>query len=260
MSPKIITSFMLGAATGVGGSFIFFKRKYEKKADEEISEMRELLHQYKKYAKEMKSYADEMYEGITGKEIPKEGFSDDEIRDFNSNKEKKDQNNSKKELNITNLQRHSSINRRREDEKIKDVEEFYENLDEAVKSGEIDDYKAAIVDYTQYSKDKSAYEHPEEEPGIPRIELITMLEYDNDHPEYDKQELKYFEFDDVLCDEHDSPINNAEEVVGCEALFSFGSPDLEDPDIVYVRNNKTSVDYSIVRYEGSYGDFYDIHM
>ena len=100
MSPKVIISFVLGAATGVGGSFIFFKRKYEKKADEEISEMRELLHQYKKYAKEMKSYADEMYEGITGKEIPEEGFSDDEIRDFNSKKEKKDQNNSKKELNM----------------------------------------------------------------------------------------------------------------------------------------------------------------
>ena len=47
---------------------------------------------------------------------------------------------------------------------------------------------------------------------------------------------------------------------GNEALFAFDAPDLEDPDIVYVRNNKTSIDYSIVRYEGSYGDFYDIHV
>ena len=87
-----------------------------------------------------------------------------------------------------------------------------------------------------------------------------MLEYDNDHPEYDKQELKYFEADDVVCDDGDRLIDNPEELIGNEALFAFDAPDLEDPDIVYVRNNKTSVDYSIVRYEGSYGDFYDIHM
>ena len=250
----MIISFLLGAGIGTGISFIFLKKKYEKKADAEIAEMRELMHQYKKYGREMKEYADEMYESVTGKEVPNKGFTDDEIRDYISFNEKKAKNNSKKEINIINLQRHTDINRRKDDEPIEEVEKMYEDIQEAILDDELSDYEKAMTDYTQYSKDKSAYEHPEDEIGMPRIELITEFEYDHDNTGFDKQELSYYEGDDVLCNEHDIPIDNPEELVGNEALFAFDSPDESDPDLVHVRNNKTGVDYRITRYEGTFAE------
>lgn len=42
MDAKTIFAFVLGAAAGVVSSMIYFKSKYEKKADEEIQEIREL--------------------------------------------------------------------------------------------------------------------------------------------------------------------------------------------------------------------------
>ena len=254
MNPKMIISFLLGAGMGTGISFIFLKKKYEKKADEEIAEMRELLHQYRKYGCEMKEYADEMYESVTGKEPPEKGFTDEEIRDYISEKELKSKHNSKKEINIVNLQRHTDINRRKDDEKIDEVEKMYEDIQGAILDDEINDYQKAMTDYTRYSQDKDKFEHPEDEIGMPRIEIITEFEYDNDNVNHEKQEVVYYEGDDTLCNEHDIPIDNPEELVGSEALFAFDSPDEADPDLVHVRNNKTGVDYKITRYEGTFAE------
>ena len=255
MNTRIIVAFLAGMGVGVGGSFIFFKRYFEKKADAEIAEMRELMHKYKKYGREMKEYADKMYESVTGQEVPEKGFTDDEIRDYISFNEKKAKNNSKKEINIINLQRHTDINRRKDDEPIESEEKFYEEITDFLLDKDENDYEKAMTDYTRYSKDKSAYEHPEDEIGMPRIELITEFEYDNDNSSgFDKQELVYYEGDDVLCNDNDIPIDNPEELVGTEALFAFDSPDEADPDLVHVRNNRTGVDYKITRYEGTFAE------
>ena len=42
MNAKIIVAFILGAATGVASSMVYFKTKYEQKADAEIQEIRDL--------------------------------------------------------------------------------------------------------------------------------------------------------------------------------------------------------------------------
>ena len=85
-----------------------------------------------------------------------------------------------------------------------------------------------------------SYEHPEEEPGIARIELISALEYDNSRPMNSKIILSYYEGDDILCyEESDEVIINPEELIGEEALHAFGSPD-------------RSEDYTIIRHDISY--------
>ena len=42
MNAKIIVAFILGAAAGVASSMVYFKTKYEQKADAEIQEIRDL--------------------------------------------------------------------------------------------------------------------------------------------------------------------------------------------------------------------------
>ena len=91
------------------------------------------------------------------------------------------------------------VQRRLEEKEIIDIEEAYNDVREAVAEKERNDYTQSLTDYTQYSRDKSAYEHPNDEPGVPRIELITAEEYDLTPPLYSKVILSYYEDDDILC-------------------------------------------------------------
>lgn len=247
MNSKIIISFFIGTAAGVGGSFYGFKKYFETKTAKEIKEMRDYAHECNKYAREMKKYADEMYELATGKEAPKEGFTKEEIVDYISSKELK------LEKSGQNVQFVDKINRRKDENPIIDIEKEYNDLQDALADEEHNDYLDSLHDYTQYSRDASAYEHPTEEPGIARIELISALEYDNSRPMNSKIILSYYEGDDILCyEESDEVIINPEELIGEEALHAFGSPDYDDPDEIYVRNNMRSEDYTIIRHDISY--------
>lgn len=75
----------------------------------------------------------------------------------------------------------------------------------------------------------------------------------NQYPEYDQDHLIYYAKDDVLTDEHDVVIYDAEieNIIGSEALTSFGSMTL-DKDTVFVRNDKLGMKYEVTRDDGSY--------
>lgn len=247
MNPKIIISFFAGSIAGAGGSFFFIKKYLEKKHREEIEEVRAWAHDCKKYANEMKEYAEEMYKSITGEDIEAvielgdanekaflEKFTGELLK-----KEEKDQN------------------------PIDNIIEQYDSIEQALEKSMKDDYEKdssyldSLVDYTQYSKNVENSEHPSESIGVPAFELITALEYDNSKPLNDKIILNYYAGDDVLCyEETGEYIRYPDEVIGSEALHAFGSPDYEDPDEVFVRDNRSSKDYQIIMYEGNYQDEY----
>lgn len=71
--------------------------------------------------------------------------------------------------------------------------------------------------------------------------------------DYNQQTLTYFEEDDVLADERDTVIDPQQRdlLVGEANLQRFGHGS-EDPNVVYVRNNKLAMDIEILRSEGSY--------
>lgn len=254
MSPKIVISFFVGAGVGVAGSFFGFKKYFEMKTAQEIKEMRDYAHECQKYAKEMKKYADEMYESITGKKPPEEGFSKEEIIEYIA------QNNLDKDYITTDPETGAvKFNRRREEAEIKSIEEEYDNIQDALTQSTLNNesYLNSLTDYTKYGKDPSAFEAPIEDVGVPRIELISSMEYDNSKPLNEKLMLSYYEDDDILCYEETAEIiQNPEELIGMEALHAFGSPDYEDPDEIFVRNNQRSEDYVITRFEGSYREVY----
>ena len=92
------------------------------------------------------------------------------------------------------------------------------------------------------------YERDRSQPYI-----ITVKEFMEDRDEYDKTTITYFEDDDVLCDEREEVIPNVEYTVGNDALTKFGELS-EDKNIVYVRNERTSTDFEIVRDRRSYAE------
>ena len=74
--------------------------------------------------------------------------------------------------------------------------------------------------------------------------LITVDEFMEDREEFDKQAVTYFEGDDSLCDDRDMLIEDIERNIGRDNLEYFGRYS-RDSNIVYVRNERISVDFEI---------------
>ena len=84
---------------------------------------------------------------------------------------------------------------------------------------------------------------------------ISVEEFMDDSEDYEKVSLTYYDEDSVLADDREQTINNAEYLVGEDALLMFGDSAAElfnDPNTVYVRNPKMRVDFEISFNAGSY--------
>lgn len=82
------------------------------------------------------------------------------------------------------------------------------------------------------------------EPEEP-IQIISLADYANSDTGYEQHELNYFS-DDVVTDENLVPIANPEQLIGEEALVSFGVLS-ENEDVVYIRNETIKAEYEITR-------------
>jgi hypothetical protein len=120
------------------------------------------------------------------------------------------------------------------------------------------------------SDDPSELEHPEDDEedydkgermtneanriyskGSPYI--ISLEEFSDEAPNYDKSTIYYYADDNTLSDENEEIITDVISIVGDQALYSFGDRS-EDPEIVYVRNEKLQIDYEIVCLNKSYSE------
>lgn len=82
--------------------------------------------------------------------------------------------------------------------------------------------------------------------------VISSSEYMEDEPHFDKLTLKYYEGDNTLADESDMLIDDPVGTLGEGNLSKFGYATNGDPDALYIRNEKTSVDYEVIRDYGKY--------
>lgn len=78
--------------------------------------------------------------------------------------------------------------------------------------------------------------------------VLHYNEFFNEEMGFGQSTLTYYEGDDILTDENDVPIYNHSSVVG-ELLFGHGS---NDPNVVYIRNEKLHAEYEVLREPGSY--------
>ena len=80
--------------------------------------------------------------------------------------------------------------------------------------------------------------------GLSDPYTITPDQFVNEQPFFDKITLEYYD-DDVLCEEiTDEIVTDISGEVGLESLTKFGE---YEEDVVYVRNEKRSTDYEIIR-------------
>lgn len=82
------------------------------------------------------------------------------------------------------------------------------------------------------------------------ITVISQEQFNNNVDEFEVVDLTYYA-DGIMVGEDDNIISGPEDIIGTDALSSFGMSS-DDPDIVYVRNPKTRALYEIVRMSVKY--------
>jgi hypothetical protein len=81
--------------------------------------------------------------------------------------------------------------------------------------------------------------------------VVSFDEFKENPKDYDQRTLTYYEKDDVLVDERDTPIDDIDLTIGLEALDQFGNGS-NDPNIVYVVNEWAAMGFEIIRERESY--------
>jgi hypothetical protein len=123
---------------------------------------------------------------------------------------------------------------------------------------EVEEPSKKVLTLTENRYKKIANNYNKESIGdemCRKVPYVISLEQFNEEMDYhDKLTLTYYQADDTLVDEDEEIISDVEKLIGSYALSNFGV-DSEDPEVVYVRNEKLAVDYEVVRIpNGSYSE------
>lgn len=136
------------------------------------------------------------------------------------------------------------------DEEIEAVRRRYSGYIEAEEGEVVLDKREQRNEYAEkisregYSED--VYEK------IERPYVISPEEF-GEYEDYQRITLTYYEQDDVICDEYDEPLDDADDIVGLDSVNHYG--EYED-DTVFVRNDRRKTDYEILLDHGSKPIFY----
>lgn len=97
--------------------------------------------------------------------------------------------------------------------------------------------------------------HKERSQRSPLRPYVIHLEERDEHDAYDGVTFTYYEQDDVVCNERDEVIDEAdrEKIIGETNLEKFGHGS-GDHDIVYIRNDKLEMDIEVVKSPNSYAE------
>ena len=117
--------------------------------------------------------------------------------------------------------------------------------------------KPKKVDYANYSTKKSKTElsklvEPYKNEKKGDCFIITSDEFSS-QPEYDKETIFWYEDDSVFTNSSEELLDNSGDLFIPNPHLHFGEGS-EDPDVVFIRNDKMSVDYEIIRIHGSYAE------
>lgn len=150
-----------------------------------------------------------------------------------------------------------------EDDEAKPEEESrhsaYSSFDSLVKDEEA---KKAYVNYNTVNPVESltkeefdemreramTAQHPEEEHDEPYI--LTVEEFEDGRAGYDSIGLSYYEGDDTLVDESEEMVD-VDQTIGEENLTWFKD---SGTDAMYIRNDRVSCDYEVIRLDGNFYD------
>lgn len=83
--------------------------------------------------------------------------------------------------------------------------------------------------------------------------IVSADQHYDENPHFDKITVCYYEGDSTLADESEEIIQDVDGTIGENALVSFGHMS-GDPNVVYVRNERLSIDYEVIRLSKKYSD------
>lgn len=86
-------------------------------------------------------------------------------------------------------------------------------------------------------------------PDVPYT--ISFAEFNENNVGHEQTTFTYYSADQTLADAQEKPVDNIDYVIGDDNLTRFGHGS-DDPNVVYVRNEKIDMDFEIVRSNGSY--------
>lgn len=132
-----------------------------------------------------------------------------------------------------------------------------ENANELPTEKEMAEKESPVDDEEEF--DEEFLEQIEEEAantGAGFVEpphVISLADFYNDRPEFDKVTISWYEPDNVWVDEREEIIPDIRSYIGLEvkSLFASNSYD-DDPDVRFVRNEKYGSDYEIIRHHRSW--------
>lgn len=105
---------------------------------------------------------------------------------------------------------------------------------------------------TIMSNDDNDWDYSQEElnRSTERPYILNVDEFHVNEKNYSQMTLTYYEGDDILVDEDETPIYNHISVTG-PLLFGHGS---RDPNVVYIRNDRLKAEYEVLYDSESYSD------
>jgi hypothetical protein len=112
-----------------------------------------------------------------------------------------------------------------------------------------------VRNYTDYSKKEKGDLDVLVAPYVSTVKTgIISVKENTEDGQFNKELITFYEGDMTFCTESDEIIDDPNGLFGANIHLHFGEGS-EDPDVVYVRNEKTGTDYEITRNRGKYSVF-----
>lgn len=120
----------------------------------------------------------------------------------------------------------------------------------SVKKDRIEDVEVAAENHNVFddSEEEENRLRSDRDPAKPY--MITKMEFMENEGDFDQVSVVFYEGDKVLADDDEKPMSDVAKNVGLENLTKFGHG--KDPNTVFVRNERTRIDYEISRNDGKY--------
>ena len=228
MSSKVIISFVIGLVVGGVASYYATKKKIKEAADASVEEqVKDIRERYKEELK--KTMSKNVDDTISNDPNLKKVEKENEVK-FDAYETPKPVHMDKKDIS--------------KEESRAFAEEWAKTHDGAV----YDD--VTVQRYEKYANAYMSSKYNGSENVIEKEPYVISADRYGEYDSYSCINLTYYDGDCTLADSSDAVIEDIEKVVG-DALDHFGD-DPNDPDTVFVRNERYMTDYEINRDDRSY--------
>jgi len=230
--------FAVGALLGSAVTYKLLKTKYEQIAQEEIDDVRE-------YAKKQIDYYDAFYRNEIEKLEEKEAentldlddlkWEHDEARRIGDMKQLTKRYGMEEKKDLNTVLRERGLLPIPDESRLTPKADLYPEDDEPE---EEDEFESTPIEEMDTEKEN--------------IFMIPQDDFMESNENFEVISLTYYAEDGILTDERDEPVPDPENILGPNPFAAFGTDELEDPNVIYIRNERMSTDFEIIRNMASY--------